>query len=178
MNPEQNESQREFEKAYEKFRHEHINASFMPKEMALAMWQASEKRLLASKIVGPSDEEIIKLAGMADDPISIRAAITWYRDNLKLLPLTIDKSDISHKHEKNDISKVCIDKRDILRHIEKLLPSDEQIEIASIKDSASLRYDNKEKYCTNKDFVEARSSAFTRGANYIRDFISKRLAGM
>jgi hypothetical protein len=58
------------------------------------------------------------------------------------------------------------------------LPEDERIELAAHKDSASFRNDNKEKYCTNKDFVEARMNAFIRGANYVRESIKKRLGAV
>jgi len=48
------EAASEFEKAYEEFRHKHINASFMPKEMAKFMFLAG----MASKgIRFPSEEQ-------------------------------------------------------------------------------------------------------------------------
>ena len=50
------EAASEFEKAYEEFRHKHINASFMPKEMASFMWLAGR----ASKEIRLPEERVIK----------------------------------------------------------------------------------------------------------------------
>lgn len=82
----------EFDEAYEKFRREHINASFMQKDMALAMWQAAQKALLAKM---PSDEtinnEMVKFVKRKDSEGSLFPDVwgagfaigaEWLRDSL------------------------------------------------------------------------------------------------
>jgi len=157
MNPEQNESQREFEKYME---------SEIPKRKDISdenyealknghyeTWQAAcastEKRLLMSRVSLPEKERIVEEVHSKEDKDFLEgynAAV----DAIKLIPPSSE-------------------------FIDSLLPDYEEIKIASIKENASLRYDNKEKYCTNKDFVEARSNAFIRGAKYIREHVKSKL---
>ena len=143
MNPEQNESQREFEKVWnDTIASGTFKKLQTGKELAFEFYKqacaSTEKRLLASRVVGPSNEEISKLAGMTDDPISIRAAIDWYRDNLKLVPLTI----------------------------EQLLPSDNDI-FVYFRDNPNSGNGWRLDVDIAREFIK-----------YLRDFISKRLAGM
>ena len=51
----------EFEEAYEDFRHKHINASFMPKEMAKAMFLAGQA---SREIRLPDERQLQKHSGM------------------------------------------------------------------------------------------------------------------
>lgn len=76
------EAASEFEKAYEEFRHKHINASFMPKEMAKFMFLAGraskEIRLpdiwIARKKLDELKEEWIKLQ-VPEEVIQTHAAL-------------------------------------------------------------------------------------------------------
>jgi hypothetical protein len=122
-------------------------------------YEAATKAALVSRVVLPELFDFLEKGieldktQRAEDPLAhyIQTATLhyqWYRDNIKLIPLTAEE-----------------------------LMSDEAVQLAATKDSASFRNDNKEKYCTNKDFVEARMNAFIRGANYVRESIKKRLGG-
>jgi len=149
MNPEQNESQREFEEWYSWCSFNSGDTKYACREAWQAACASTEKRLLMSRVSLPEKERIVEEVHSKEDKDFLEgynAAV----DAIKLIPPSSE-------------------------FIDSLLPDYEEIKIASIKENASLRYDNKEKYCTNKDFVEARSNAFIRGAKYIREHVKSKL---
>ena len=76
------EAASEFEKAYEEFRHKHINASFMPKEMASFMWLAGR----ASKEIRlPSDESIMSVVDKFGVAGNLFDFLKWYSEQIKAL---------------------------------------------------------------------------------------------
>jgi hypothetical protein len=78
----------DFEEAYNKFRYAHVNASFMPKDMALAMWKAGQRSVIESL---PSEEESEKARWMhikkviegSPYEISWTACYNWLRSRLQ-----------------------------------------------------------------------------------------------
>ncbi len=72
----------EFEEAYEEFRHKHINASFMPKEMAKFMFLAGR----ASKEIRlPSDESIMSVVDKFGVAGNLFDFLKWYSEQIKAL---------------------------------------------------------------------------------------------
>lgn len=73
---------KEFEEAYEEFRHKHINASFMPKEMAKFMFLAGR----ASKEIRlPSDESIMSVVDKFGVAGNLFDFLKWYSEQIKAL---------------------------------------------------------------------------------------------
>ncbi|MBP7075095.1 MAG: hypothetical protein KBA81_06905 [Rhabdochlamydiaceae bacterium] len=85
MNNPKDEAASEFEKAYEEFRHKHINASFMPKEMAKFMFLAGR----ASKDIRFPSKEVIKNARdtlqYTGDRYAFDKAVEWAIEQIKAL---------------------------------------------------------------------------------------------
>ncbi len=76
------EAASEFEEAYEEFRHKHINASFMPKEMAKFMFLAGR----ASKEIRlPSDESIMSVVDKFGVAGNLFDFLKWYSEQIKAL---------------------------------------------------------------------------------------------
>jgi len=82
MTEPKDEAASEFEEAYEEFRHKHINASFMPKEMAKFMFLAGR----ASKEIRlPSDESIMSVVDKFGVAGNLFDFLKWYSEQIKAL---------------------------------------------------------------------------------------------
>lgn len=82
MTDPKDEAASEFEEAYEEFRHKHINASFMPKEMAKFMFLAGR----ASKEIRlPSDESIMSVVDKFGVAGNLFDFLKWYSEQIKAL---------------------------------------------------------------------------------------------
>jgi hypothetical protein len=77
-----------FEEAYEKFRSEHVNASFMPKDMALAMWKAGQASIVEAF---PSYKEYVEYVKETGDYLE---DYDWIKSRLQ------EKLNVHHSVQK------------------------------------------------------------------------------
>jgi len=172
-----------FEEAYEKFRREHVNASFMPKDMALAIWQACEKRLLLSKVQLPERKiikEIDEYACRTEDPeLAFEEGFNECLDSIKLAPLDIFPSDeeLMKRNEKyvkaNKSSKNtfdCLDFAYYHGHLDFIDDLKSNIKLTPLTSEHFPSYG-----VIALNIAEMGDCEFM---DWLRDFISKRLAGM